>query len=284
MSSTADKKKPLWQQPFLWLGALIVAALGTALTNAMQPLFDRGVSAVTEGGEPVSVRLELQRRTEDVLLPAKIHLTDNDLQMLNGMRRAAEQVDWLASRGGVVAGQRTLMLTLRGERSIPVRITDIRDASECAPPDRGSLFRMVLGRGATPDSTRIGIYVGDPDRDAVWWDSEAEEAKSFFPDKTITLQKAEEEVVLVDLYPQEDRLCRVRLDMTVVDADQKRVQHIDPGLLEVIQVEPAGAEPDYEHVYLSGEICNRAVAAPRNWEWSIPAVCGPGNGLPRSRG
>jgi hypothetical protein len=146
MSSTAGKRKPLWQKPFLWVGALIVAALGTALTNAIQPLFDRGISAWTEGGEPVSVRIELQRRTEDVLLPAEVHLTDQDLQMLDGMRRVTEQVDWLESRGGVITGQRTLMITLRGERSGSVRITDIRDASECAPPDRGSLFRMVFGQ------------------------------------------------------------------------------------------------------------------------------------------
>lgn len=282
MSSSMDgKSKPFWQKPFLWVGAILVAALGTALTNAIQPLFDRGITAVTEVGDPVSVRMEVRNADEDVLLPSTVEVTEDDLQVLNGMARLSEQVDWLEARGGIVAGPRTLLVTLRGERSNPVRITDIRDASDCAPPDRGTLFRMVYGRGATSDSIRIGIYVGEPSKDAWLWDSEAQEAKPFFPDRTITLQKAEEEIVLVDLYPQQGQVCRVQLEMTVVEGDRTLIQKIDPESFHVIQVEPEEVETAYDHVYLSGGICNVAVEATRNWTSDIEGVCGPGNSFGR---
>lgn len=276
----SERPKPLWQKPLLWIAALIVAALGTALTNVIQPILNRTITPLVEVGDPIWIKTELRNAMEDVTFPSGLTLSEQDVEMLGALNRTADQAAWLEKRGGIVAGKRTLVVTLRGERADPVRITDIRDASECAPVDRGTLFRLVTGRGATPQSIKLAIEVGNPTRDAFWVDAEKGESKPYFPERTITLRKDEEEVLVIDLYPpQPEQACRVRLQMTVLERDGEHKQLIAPERLSVMDVEPykADVESAYDLVYLSGWICQRVVPGQPSWYDQLTYPCGSGN-------
>ncbi|MGN7253319.1 hypothetical protein [Arthrobacter sp. SAFR-014] len=262
----------------VWIVTLLLAALGASLTDWIKPIFTEQINKVTETGDPVAVKVVVQKAAEDVSLASDVPLSQEDLNQLEGIT-VPKQAAWLEQRGGIVAGKRSLMVTVRGNRTDPVRVTNIRDASECASPKRGTLMRLAFGRGASVDSVRIGVNVGEPDKSAWWWDDKKEIARPYFPDKTITLTKNEELVLNIDLYPLAEKVCRAQLQMTVVGRDTEHEQQLLPNSQQVpiMDVERPEVERQYSHVYVGGNVCKKFLPASPGWEKDADRFCGPGN-------
>ncbi len=229
------------------------------------------------------MRVDVEERLEDVVLPPASTLSDAERDRLAGMS-PEQQVAWLVeNEAGTITGSRSVVLTLRGNRADPIRITDLRSIEACEPIARGTLIRMMTGRGAGVDSTRVNIDVGSGTADAYVVDQSGE-PESYFPDRTITLSRDEEMVVIVDLHPAAaGSSCMVELELTAWDGDVERLQRIsdEDGPFRVVDWEPDTAEAEYDVVYLGGELCRNYVVAQPNWVMTDPdTACGPGNVAP----
>ncbi|WP_427007275.1 hypothetical protein [Pseudarthrobacter sp. H2] len=281
--AAANNPKPLWKRPVSWAVAIILAALAASLTDVIKPIITAGINQITETGDPVAFRTEVHQGAGDVTLPPDASLSGEDLAALEPMRLQG-QIESLKKRGAVVAGGQTLMVTLRGNRTDPVRVTDLRDASACTGLRRGTLLRMGAPMPYEDLSLRIGLQVGDSSSEAKQWDEKSLSFRPYFPDKTITLKKGEEQVINIDLYPAAGKVCRPQVQMTVIHRDQKRIQQLVPESQQVplMASEPAEAEPRYSRVYIGGNFCRKFVAAPPDWELvNKEVICGPGNSPPR---
>ena len=129
---------PFWRKPLVWIGALLLTALGAALTDVIKPTMTGIIERITETGEPIDIDTEARKMARAVSLPPGVQISADDLARLDALARldspdVQKQAEWLESRGGVAAGEHSLTVTITGNRSDPVRVTDIRDASECTP-------------------------------------------------------------------------------------------------------------------------------------------------------
>ncbi|NKX56377.1 hypothetical protein [Arthrobacter mobilis] len=277
-------KVPLWQKPLLWVGAVVLAAAAAALTGWLEPLFTRLIGTASETGEPVTVIISSPEHTwGDVTLPPEVKLSPAELERL-GRMNVPDQAAWLQDRGGIIAGNRRFLLTLKGNRQDPVRITGIRDASECSEPRRGTLLRLIPEAGGVVPSIELGISVGETGSGA--WTTDARgEQHPFFPQRTITLARGEEEQLLVELWPSvQGQVCRPRLDMTVLEDGREHLQRIpaEGELVPVMRYEDDSVEPEYAAVYLGGRLCPEYVPAAPGWRFNTDfrQTCG----LDRQRG
>lgn len=279
-AASPTTRRPLWRRAGVWIGGVIAAGLATVAATTFTQVVDWFTVSLGTSGAPVVVRVDVEERLEDVVLPTSSTLTEAERGRLADMS-AEQQVAWLVeNEDGMVTGSRSVVLTLRGNRGDPIRITDLRSIEACESIDRGMLIRMMTGRGAGVDSTRVNLDVGWGTADAYVVD-QGGERESYFPDRTITLSRDEEMVVIVDLHPgAAGSSCTVELELTVWDGDVERLQRIsdEHGPFRVVDWERDTAEAKYDVVYLGGELCRNYVVALPNWVMTDPdTACGPGN-------
>jgi len=259
------------------MGGVAAAVLTTLVVGAVTQGFGWFEAAVNTQGAPVEVRVEVEDRLDDVSLAPDADLSTSELSELGEME-FADQVAWLEEHEeGAVSGTQTVTLYLTGNRTSTVRITDLIAVDTCEPISRGTLVRMTPGRGAGVDSEIVYIDVGQGTGNAYVYD-ENYEPKDYFPDRTITLARDEEMVLVVDLIPGfTGSTCDVELEMTVRDGDAEHRQRIDgpDGPFTVTSIELEEDEGEYGAVYLGGQICREYVPATPNWS-SLPP-CGEGN-------
>ncbi|MFD1213998.1 hypothetical protein ACFQ36_18335 [Arthrobacter sp. GCM10027362] len=256
---------------------MVLAAAAAALTGWLQPLFTGMTGTAPETGEPVTVIVSSPERTwGDVSLPPDVKLSSQELERL-GQMNVPDQAAWLEDRGGIIAGARRFLLTLKGNRQDPVRITDIRDVSKCSPPERGTLMRLIPATGGVVPSVQLGISVGDT-RSGAWTSDATGERRPFFPERTITLGRGEEEQLLVELRPTKpDLVCQPELEMTVTEDGRGHLQRIpaEGKLVPVMGYEDDSVERQYSAVYLGGRLCPKYVPATPGWRHNpdFRAVC-----------
>lgn len=287
--STNHRLKPLWKKPIVWLGTLLVAAVGGALTGWLQPKMSDALNEAAERGEPVLVGVEQTTLTRDksfwppdMWLPSGVSLSAADMSLLGSME-VEQQLRWLQDQGGVPLAGQTVRLTLNGNRANQVRITDMVANTDCEQFPQGSLVSTAIGRGAMPESAVLSFFI-DENPEGPWvFDSNSQAVFPYFPQKTITLQKNEEEYVVVNLIPGSPPLnCQVYLEMIVNDnGEQKRQRIPDDGTTFTIMHNPfPEQETPYKNVYLGGEICKNYVQVPPigpGESYEYQTVCGPGN-------
>lgn len=278
---TKTAPKAMWRKPLVWVGALMLAALGTTLTNFAQGTISGLLASVSpdEFGDPLAMHVDRDAVRKDIAvsLPPGTSLSTEEAATVE-QTNVRLQADWLEDRGGVVVGQRSLTVTITGKRSSPVRVTDIRDISECSPPQRGTLVRFGDFRSYIDSSVRVGIFVGGPDEHAFLDDPAAGARQPYFPDKTILLNKDEQHVLVIDLWLPAGMVCRPQLEMTVMDGDKALKQNVVPEeqRIQIMQGDPAAMEREYPQVYLWGRICENLVSAAPGWESSASDPCGSG--------
>ncbi|WP_140416339.1 hypothetical protein [Arthrobacter globiformis] len=284
-STLGNNRFPWLTKPFVWAGTIILAALATALTSWLQPRFTGAIDAITESGDPISITYALKPATTlyDVSLPAGRPLSDADIEHLNRMK-PNDQVQWLEKNGGTPLGARTLTVTLKGNRTHLVRVTDIRPVSECTEPSRGSLMLTGLGRGATQQSLVLYLNVGDPTKGAEYYSPETGEKVPFFPQKTITLTNGEEEYLVINLVPSNGEHCHVQVEFAVTDGNKevrRRVPHEGPiSIMPASEAMDVSAAEQYPKTYLGADFCKRIVELPegaRKNGFIGEDACGPGN-------
>jgi hypothetical protein len=274
---TTKPRPPVWRRAGVWIGGVVAAALTTVVAGLVTQGFGWFETAVSTQGDPVEIRVDAEARMDDVALPPDATLSSSELAELAGLS-AEQQVEWLEeNEHGAISGTLTVTLYLTGNRAGTVRITDLAAVETCEQISRGTLVRMVAGRGAGVESEVANVDVGEGPSDAYLYD-ETGERKDFFPERTITLARDEEVPLVVDLLPDfNGSTCEVELDLTVWDGDEERHQRISgpDGPFVVTSIELDDAEGEYSAVYLGGGICQRYVPATPNWS-SMPS-CGEGN-------
>ncbi|NKX51601.1 hypothetical protein HER39_13700 [Arthrobacter deserti] len=160
-----------------------------------------------------------------------------------------------------------------------MRITGIRDVSECSAPERGTLMRLIPESGGALPPVELGTSGGNT-RSGAWTSDPAGGKRPFFPGRTIALDQGEEEQLPVELSPdRQGAVCRPELEMTVLVDGREQLQRIpgDGRLVPVMKPEDDGAERQYSAVYLGGRLCPKYVPAAPGW-WSNPdfrQVCRP---------
>jgi hypothetical protein len=280
-SGTTKPRPPIWRRAGVWIGGVAAAALTTLAVGAITPGLGWFEAAVNTRGAPVEVRVAVEDRPEDVALAPEAELSTNELAQLAAMQ-VEEQVGWLEEHeDGAVSGTQTVTLYLTGNRTGTVRITDLKAVETCEPISRGTLVRMVTGRGAGVDSEIVNVDVGEGPGDAYVYDENFERAE-YFPERTITLARDEEVALVVDLIPDfNGSTCEVELEMTVRDGDAEQRQRISgpDGPFVVTSIELDEAEGEYGAVYLGGAICREYVPATPGWSNFPP--CGEGNDAER---
>lgn len=270
--SSAAKPTPFWRKPLVWIGALLLTALGASLTDVIKPLMTEIIERFTESGEPIDIHTEAMKTARAVSLPPGVQISPEDLARLEPLD-VDKQAEWLESRGGVAVGSHSLTITITGNRSNPVRVTDIRDASECTEPNRGTLVRLGAPRFQIELSVQMVLSVGEADSHAMLWDPEAGTSEPYFPNRTITLKKDEQHVLVIQLYPPPGLLCRPQLELTVIHRDKEYKQQVVPEDQRpgVMGEEPAEVEQEYSQVFLGGYICSKYVRVTPGAE----TECGP---------
>ncbi len=270
--------RPVWRRAGVWIGGVAAAALATVIAGALTQGFGWfATMAVDSQGEPLDVRVDAEAGTDDVVLPRGATLASSELDLLAGLD-AAEQVGWLeAHEHGRVSGTQQVTLYLTGNRTGEVRVTDVTTKETCKPISRGTLVRMLTGRGAGVESEVMNVDVGHGPSDAYQYDPSGA-PQNYFPERTITLAHDEEVPLVVDLVPDfSGSTCEVELELTVWDGSTERRMPVSgpAGPFVVTSIELEEDEGEYGTVYLGGDICRRYVTATPGWSNMPP--CGEGN-------
>ena len=277
-TSGTTNPRPVWRRAGVWVGGVVAAALATVLAGTVTQGFGLFEAVVVNSqGEPVDVRVDAEGRVDDVVLSPDATLSSSELAALGDMQ-VEEQIGWLEEHEqGAVSGTRRITLYLTGNRAGSVRITDVTSVESCKPISRGTLVRMMSGRGAGVESETVNLDVGEGASDAYVFDETGNQTE-YFPERTITLARDEEVALVVDLVPDfSGSICEVELELTVWDGNAERRQLVSSpdGPFVVMSIELEEDEDEYGTVYLGGEICRRYVTATPDWSANLP--CGEGN-------
>lgn len=266
--------RSLWLRPVTWVSGIIVAALGVALSNLLVPFFGGFLEKATTNGDPV--RVDNVRITDlggtTFAFPDTAHFTGQDLAELNS---SADQPAWFASRGGVRAGSLWIQLTVSGNRPDGVRILDLKPAGGCSAPNAGSLFVSPPAGGE--NAQMVFLHLDNFGASATYRPEDADpmshEERPYFLDKTISLKKDEQFVLLVMLESKKS-LCSVELDFTVLDGGKTVSQRIsNQGMPFTVTAELS--RQAWQHTYLGGVICGPFVPATDAWLLDQPGdPCG----------
>lgn len=163
----------------------------------------------------------------------------------------------------------TMLLT--GNRDRVQRIVDIVFETECVPPYTGSIVHFAGGFGAAPDSTVLYVTFDEDPPTPVRLEDGAR--VPFFPARTITLKKNEQELVVVHAWSTKS-VCEFTMRLGVMDGTKTYTQAVsDHG--SPFRRAPHATDDKFEHIYLGGFICTHYVEAEEGWVY--PDSCGPGN-------
>lgn len=281
----SDKKKPLALRPILWLGGIVVAALGIALTNALVPQFGKGINQITQSGEAVSVDdVSIWRIGSYLAFP--FEFSPDQIETLNEQE---EQDQWLVDQGAVDMGSVEVRLALSGNRAETVRIVDMTPVSDCSqPPYSGALFVSPPAGGES--ITRLSFDLDDPNPVAKTTNVEdgTFEEEPYFANNTMSLKQDEQQVFIVTATTQL-HLCSFELELSILEDGETRTQTIDDNGSPFQVTARLPDRRQWGQVYLGGVLCaGRYVAATESWLQSTAeslddvAVCdNQGNELPR---
>ena len=277
-TSATTNPRPVWRRAGVWVGGVAAAALATVLAGTLTQGFGLFEAVVVNSqGDPVDVRVDTEASVEDVVLSPDATLSSDELAALGDMQ-VEDQIAWLEEHEhGAISGTQRVTLYLAGNRAGTVRITDVTSVESCEPISRGTLVRMVQGRGAGVESEIVNLDVGGGPSNAYVFDETGNQAE-YFPERTITLARDEEVALVVDLVPDfSGSTCEVQLELTVWDGNAERQQIVSgpDGPFVVTSIELEDAEGEYGNVYLGGRICHQYVTATPDWS-SVPP-CGEGN-------
>jgi hypothetical protein len=268
--ATETQKRPVrpWQNPLAWIIAVFAVLMAAVfLSGWLESMLTSPVATKVDPGEPVAVAVGAPEQTwGDVSLPPEVQLSADELEQL-GRMNVPDQAAWLEERGGIIAGNRRFLLTLRGNRPEPVQVTGIRDASKCSTPRRGTLMRLIPAGGGAVPSVELGISVGEAGSGA-WFSDQAGRQHPYFPGRTITLRQGQEEQLMVELSPsRQGQVCQPSLEMTVLADGRGQLQRIpaEGKLVPVMRPEDDDAERRYAAVYLGGRLCPAYVPAMPGW-------------------
>ena len=92
--TASPNPRPLWRRTGVWIGGVIAAALATVVATTFTQVVDWFAVSLGTSGEPVVVRVDVDERLEDVVLPPASTLSDAERGRLTGIS-PERQVEWL---------------------------------------------------------------------------------------------------------------------------------------------------------------------------------------------
>lgn len=259
-TAAPSKARSLLRKIGVWPLVLVVGAAGGALTDWMQPRFSDALNVLTETGDPVRVMTTLRPRLGDMWLPAPAFLPPEHVEELRFTEPRGQAIE-LQKHGAVMFGDRVVELVLTGNRTGGVRITDLRPISDCSDFGAGTLLMLIPHGGGAPPTHRMMVNVEDADQAPLLYDASqpGQPPTPFFDEKTITLDKNEEEFVLLDLQTDTQH-CSFDLELTILDGQEQHTQRVF-GEGNELSIAPQvwwQVEEDMEigAAYVGGEVCD----------------------------
>jgi hypothetical protein len=276
------------RRPAVLIWTLVTAAATAVVVGVATAVFVPRLSApandlldhVLAGDEDIGVHVVVEPSQDDVSIPTSEELSHDELAVLYEMTPMGAAT-WLAEhKNGVITSTRTVTLTLTGRQPDPIRITGVDTVSDCEAPDRGTLVRLVSGRGDGVASERMTIKAEGADPQPLSYDASGN-ASPYFPDRTIVLAKDEEVVVVVDLEPDFDssqdpakvRVCDVRLSLGILQKGKESTVAV-PTTFRTMGIEPDSVEDLYRHAYLGPGVCDSPSVARTGWRSRGASECG----------
>jgi hypothetical protein len=250
----AEKARP-WQKPLVWLGGIVVAALGVALTNVLVPEFGKGLSALTETGDPVEINTVslAQGAGFYMVVPQDVPVLDADVA------EVADQDGFFAAHGAVRAGWFEIKIAVRGNRSDKVRIMDIRPVKTCGTPLNGTYFEFP-SQGADM-AIRVYLNLDLPNpvaMDAPDWEGAADPPpKPYFASNTVSLAKDEQ--VIFNVGVSVDKLhCDFELEALILEGSTLHKQQITNHGYP-FSITPRLPLKQWQRVFLGGVQCEPSI-------------------------
>ena len=163
------RKVQWWRRPITWVAgfltvlALAVAtALGTGIGNS---LFNEAKGHPSSTGPPVAIEAISIQTWQDYsfVIPRRLELTAAELTTMNKQVTTSPSAysNWFTSHGGVIANREVIGITVRGNGSSPVTITDMQIVKSCGRPLVGGTLFYSPTQGAGPFATdQIGFDLG----------------------------------------------------------------------------------------------------------------------------
>lgn len=254
-----ETKTSWWRKPANRVWGAVGAIILTALTAWLAPPMTKVMQSLTDAKEPVGVRVDVEESWYPVALPAGMQLSEQELEYLNGLP-PDDQRTYLRKLGGVhLQGDVAIRLTLTGQQTEGVRVTDIKHVGKCSVPPTDSVVVLAGGFGAIKLPTSMNLIVDKYPSRATYVDESGEGERDFFPTKTITLARGEQDVLVVNAVTR-THYCEFVLEMTVEEGTETIVQRIDHGGRAFVRTPlmPSG----FDRVYLGGYVCNHFVERP----------------------
>lgn len=241
------------RRPIVWLGGIVVAALGIAITNALVPAFSSFIGSFTEQGPPIDILDATPFRSDEaggsMVFASGATFTGDDLAELNA---ADDPFAWFVERGGVPLETAFVRLVLEGNRSNAVRIVDADVDPDCSAPLDGTIF---LDPPAGADqSIRLDFDLDAPDS-APTYRAEDGSTAQFFPAQTISLANGEQVTLVVTASTQE-QYCTFGVVLSVLEGDRTTEVRIPEAGARPFAVTARLDDVAYDEVYLGGVICS----------------------------
>ena len=217
-----DTKPKWWKRPIP-----LLSAFGTALIAAIAATLGAGIGTgiltATKGnsaptGPPIAIeQVSPIQPWQDYsfVMPGKLVLTSAQLAAMNRQLASSPSAysAWFLSHGGVIANKGIIGITVRGNASGPVTITDMQIVKHCSRPLTGGTLFYSPTSGAGPFSTAqigfdlgqqvsIGQYIPAPSAGA----NSPGPGGNFFAKQVITL-KPDEPQTLSAYVTAEDEYC-----------------------------------------------------------------------------
>lgn len=274
-------------------GAILV--IGLSLGVWLLPEISGAPNVPSEPADAVEVSAVTRPANGDMWLPSGLELDEVQLAELSNLD-AEEQRTWLTDYGAIPLGWRDIELTIKGNRSDPVRVTDVRPVSECSDLGNGSWVILSGPYGNQPDTTRMLLAADMPGEPPLLLDMEDrpesqmldmepdpnEGTPVFFEERNITLGKNEEQSLLLSVNSQ-NMLCSVNLELIMQGDNGKSTQLVfNEGQEVVVGPQNSGSfRLATMSIYAGGEMCHQYVKTSveiiESNGGSLLNACGAGN-------
>jgi len=166
-----------------------------------------------------------------------------------GRMEGQEGVAWLEDRGGASPYVVQIQLVIVGNRTQPVRIMNVKTKSECTDPHDGILFHNPPA--GADDSEIINFDLDKADPEAKFIDPRDGKEQPYFPARTISLTKGEQQVLLVHA-KTDKHFCQFRLQLTVLDGSDTSTIEVPKSDRDAFKVSAELPGTKYKTVYLGG--------------------------------
>jgi len=250
-------RRPLWKRPITWIASVLTGAIAIAISNQVVPILDSWYARVAEQGPAVRVvSIEPLPGPGQFVFKRGFEISHEFVTQLDerGEQYDYDYVDWLVSRGAVKVGNLTARIVLEGTQSdVSVRILDVQPEVKCGDPLDGSVF--TYPPAGNDDATRIEFDLDRPDAPGLYRPPDGGAVEGpFFPDRTITLEKAEQVILLVNA-STEQHYCEYRMRLDILAGEDRSSIVVPAEDDEPFRVTAPLDHAAYEAVFLGGVDC-----------------------------